>query len=145
MREDEANSFTPILSIKSKYCLSAERIEYVSHYWGSVDQHSDSSPTVCVNLTCGIFFWKKKNKMWVTDKDTNLWASNGPGGLVPAASVRCAACSPSRSLSSRWSPPAEETPSCRSAKSWTQKPDGIAPPRLRERERGGEGMEGEKE
>lgn len=63
---------------------------------------------------------------------------------MPAASAHCAAYSPSRSLWSRWSPPAEGTLSCRSAKSWTRKPDETAPPRLRGGERAG-GRDREKE
>lgn len=79
----------------------------------------------CIQSNCG------------AGRDTNLWASDGPGAPAPAASARCAACSPSRSLWSTWSPPAEGSPSCRSAKSWTRKPDGSAPPRLSGGERRG--------
>lgn len=87
----------------------------------------DSTCILCIQSNCG------------AGRDTNLWASDGPGAPAPAASARCAACSPSRSLWSTWSPPAEGSPSCRSAKSWTRKPDGSAPPRLS----GGERRDGD--
>lgn len=87
----------------------------------------ESTCIFCIQSNCG------------AGRDTNLWASDGPGAPEPAASARCAACSPSRSLWSTWSPPAEGSPSCRSAKSWTRKPDGSAPPRLS----GGERRDGD--
>lgn len=66
---------------------------------------------------------------------TNLWASNGPGDPAPAASAHCAACSPSHSLSSRWSPPAVGTLSCKSTISLTRRPNETAPLHLKGSER----------
>lgn len=62
---------------------------------------------------------------------TYLEAEGGAWAPERAASVRCAACSPSRSPTSGSTPPAEETPSCRWTTPASQMPPGNAPLPLR--------------
>lgn len=85
--------------------------------------------TKSVSLKCQfihvyVIIRKIRKRVTWSDDDTNLLASNVLIVPEPEASDHCGACSPSHSRWSMWTPPAEGTPACRSARSWIQTPIG---------------------
>lgn len=92
--------------------------------WGQ-SSHLQSGKHTTSSVSNRYHTWCIHRNFWVfvayVEAEDGAWAPER------AASVRCAACSPSRSPTSGSTPPAEETPSCRWTRLASRTPAGNSP------------------